>query len=65
MCGFNSTNDASRYFEKIGSTTIFYASPHDTRNSTKVGKNTLCIMAEISQWCANNVCDFKMHEANF
>ena len=63
MNGFNSANDTSGHFEKIGGTTMFHASPHDTRKSMIAGQNALCVMAEISQWCTNNACDSNVHEA--
>ena len=42
---FNSDNYNSRYFEKIGGTTMFYNSQCDLIKSMIVGKNTLCVMA--------------------
>ena len=60
---FNSANDTSGYFEKIGGTTFFCDSPYDSRKSIISGKNELCVIAEIVQWHANNLHDFNMHEA--
>ena len=60
---FNSTNEISGYFIKIGGITMFYASPCDARKSMIVGHNVLCVLADLGQWCENNVCDLNMHES--
>ena len=63
MNGFNSDNDTSGYFEKIGSTTMFYKSTLDSRTLMIAGKNPLCLMDKIGQWQVKNVHDLIMHEA--
>ena len=63
MNGFNSANDTSGCFEKIGGTTMRYDSPCDTRKSMIAEQNLLCVVAKIGQWHMNNVCDLNTHEA--
>ena len=58
----NITNDISGYFENIGGATMFHTSPYDARKSMIVGHNSLGFMANLVQWCVNNVCDLNMHK---
>ena len=62
MNGFNSSNDINRYFENIGDTAMFYASPYDTRKTMIEGYNVLYVLADLGQWHANTVHNLNMHE---